>query len=462
MARLLFIAPILALAIMPVYFLFLKGPPPLPELDMNEWWGPEKLKEKPDTSIKPFKIAFGDTIVKDLKDRLKRSRSFTAPLEGVAFQYGFNTAQLDGWLKYWANDYKFKERETFLNQYPQFKTNIQGLDIHFIRVTPKVPAGVEVVPMLLLHGWPGSVREFYEAIPLITAVSKDRDFAVEVIVPSLPGYGFSDAAVRPGLGAPQMAVVMKNLMSRLGYKKFYVQGGDWGSMIGSNLATLFPEDILGFHTNFAMTMTPVATLMELIGSVYPPLVVEEHLADRMYPLNKRFSHLLEESGYMHIQSSKPDTVGVGLSDSPAGLLAYILEKFSTWTRPDHREQPDGGLAFRFSKDQLLDNLMFYWAPGSITSSMRLYSENFNSKVMGMKLDYIPTTAPVWVTQAKYELAYQPPFLIKLKFSNLVGVTVLDDGGHFLAFELPKVFAEDVLKAIGEFRKIAKKNVKTDL
>ncbi|KAH9636567.1 hypothetical protein HF086_017149 [Spodoptera exigua] len=341
MARLLFVAPILALSIMPVYYLFLKGPPSLPDLDTNEWWGPEKLKEKPDTSIKPFKISFDDMVVKDLKDRLKMSRSFTPPLEGVAFEYGFNTAQLDSWTKYWANEYKFKERETFLNQYPQFKTNIQGLDIHFIRVTPK-------------------------------------------------------AAVRPGLGAPQVAVVMKNLMKRLGYKKFYLQGGDWGSLIGSNMVTLFPD------------------------------------------------------------------VSIGLSDSPTGLLAYILEKFSTWTRPEHRQKPDGGLTFRFSKDQLLDNLMFYWAPKSITTSMRLYSETFNSKVMGMKLDEIPTTAPVWVAQAKYEMAYQPPFLLRLKFKNLVGVTVLDDGGHFLAFELPKVFSEDVLKALGEFRKVAKKNVKTDL
>lgn len=461
MARLLFIAPIVGIIILPVYYLFLKGPPPLPEIDYNEWWGPESLKAKQDTSVKPFKISFSEPTIKDLKDRLKRSRPFTPALEGVGFEYGFNSAQLDGWVKYWANDYQFKERETFLNQFPQFKTNVQGLDIHFIRVTPKVPAGVEVVPLLLLHGWPGSVREFYEAIPLITAVSKDRDFAIEVIVPSLPGYGFSDGAVRPGLGAPQIGVVMRNLMHRLGYKKFYVQGGDWGGIIGSTMATIFPKEVLGLHTNIPMAMSTTATALEFIGSLYPPLIVEPHLADRMYPLKKRFAQLIEESGYMHIQASKPDTVGVALSDSPSGILAYILEKFSTWTRPEFRSKQDGGLGFRFTKEQLIDNLMMYWAPGSITTSMRLYSETFNSRIMGWKLDEIPTPVPVWALQAKYELAYQPPCILKLKFPNLVGVTALDDGGHFLAFELPKIFSEDLIKAMGEFRKIVK-NVKTDL
>nr|QOI60666.1 juvenile hormone epoxide hydrolase 2 [Mythimna separata] len=462
MARFLFITPIVFFIILPVYFFFLKGPPPLPDLDYNEWWGPEHLKEKQDTSVKPFQIAFSELAVKDLKDRLKRSRSFTPALEGIGFEYGFNSAQLDGWLKYWANEYQFKERETFLNQFPQFKTNVQGLDIHFIRVTPKVPAGVEVVPLLLLHGWPGSVREFYEAIPLLTAVSKERDFAIEVIVPSLPGYGFSDAAIRPGLGTAQIGVVMRNLMHRLGYKKFYVQGGDWGGLIGSNMATFFPKEVLGFHTNIAMTMSPAATLLEFIGSLYPPLIVDPELADRLYPLKKRFAFILEETGYLHIQASKPDTVGIALSDSPAGLLAYILEKFSTWTRPEFRSKVDGGLDFRFTKDQLIDNLMMYWATGSITTSMRLYSENFNSKVMGWKLDEIPTPVPVWALQAKYELAYQPPCIVKFKFPNLVGTTVLDDGGHFVAFELPKPFSEDVIKAIGEFRKVAKKSQKTDL
>ncbi|CAB3226255.1 unnamed protein product [Arctia plantaginis] len=464
MARLLFLISMVALVLkiaMVVYLLFLKSPPPIPELDQNEWWGPGSRPEKQDITVKPFKIKFDDEVIADLKTRLKSSAAFVPPLKDVGFEYGFNSQYIGSWLKYWAEKYNFKERENFLNKYPHFKTNIQGLDIHFIRVTPKVPKGVETVPLLLLHGWPGSVREFYEAIPLLTAVSQERNFAIEVIAPSLPGYGFSDGAVRPGLGAPQIAVIFKNLMNRLGFKQFYIQGGDWGALISSNMVTLYPKDILGFHTNLAMTMTTTGSLLEFIGALYPPLIVDADLADRMYPLKKKYSELLEETGYMHLQASKPDTVGVALTDSPAGLLAYILEKFSTWTRPDHKNKPDGGLDFRFSKEQLIDNLMMYWVPKSITTSMRLYAENFNSKIMGLKLDEIPTPVPTWALQAKYELAYQPPCILKMKFTNLVDVSVIDDGGHFFAFELPEIFAKDVIKAIGEFRKRSK-NVKSEL
>ncbi|KPJ20778.1 Juvenile hormone epoxide hydrolase [Papilio xuthus] len=134
-------------------------------------------------------------MIKDLKDRLKSHRPYIPPLEGVGFEYGFNSKQMNSWVKYWAEEYPFAAREQLFNKYPQFKTNIQGLDIHFIRVKPEVPAGVQTVPLLLLHGWPGSVREFDAAIPLLTAVSKDRDFALELIVPSLPGYGFSSVCL---------------------------------------------------------------------------------------------------------------------------------------------------------------------------------------------------------------------------------------------------------------------------
>ncbi|KOB72990.1 Juvenile hormone epoxide hydrolase, partial [Operophtera brumata] len=305
MAKFILVAGLVVLVTFPFYYLFLKSPPPLPELDANAWWGPNELKGNQDKTVKPFTVSFSKELVRELEDRLKRPRSFNPPLEGVGFEYGFNSAQLKSWLDYWVNDYPFAAREKFLNQFPQFKTNIQGLDIHFIRVTPKVPAGVETVPLLLLHGWPGSVREFYEAIPLLTA-----------------------AAVRPGLGANEVAVVFRNLMHRLGFNKFYVQGGDWGS--------------------------------------------------------------------------------------------------------EFRQKADGGLSFRFTKEQLIDNLMMYWSSKSITTSMRLYAESFNIRHLSAQID------------------------------DLVNVTVLNDGGHFLAFELPKEFSEDVLKAVTTFRKLAKSAAKTEL
>ncbi|XP_046972734.1 juvenile hormone epoxide hydrolase-like [Vanessa cardui] len=435
-------------------------PEPLPQLDANEWWGPMDTKGKVDASIKPFQVKFTEEMIKDLKNRLQNKRQLVPPLEGIGFEYGFNSKEIDSWVKYWSEEYKFGEREKFFNKFPQYKTNIQGLNIHFIRVKPQVQPGVTVVPLLLMHGWPGSVREFYEAIPLLTKPVSGYDFVFEVIVPSLPGYGFSDAAVRPGLGTAQIGVIFKNLMNRLGHKKFYIQGGDWGAVVASQMATMFQNDILGMHSNMLIVQTGCNTLKTIVGAFFPSLIVESHLADRMYPLWKYFSYLMEEFGYMHLQATKPDTVGVALTDSPTGLLSYILEKFSSWTRFEHRTLVNGGLTFRFSKDQLIDNLMVYWSTNSITTSMRLYAENMSNKNRALGIEKFPTSVPTWGLQAKNELFYQPPNLLRHKYSNLLGVTVLDDGGHFFAFEMPKVFADDVFKAVKLFREFHK--TKTEL
>ncbi|XP_075985879.1 uncharacterized protein LOC142983004 [Anticarsia gemmatalis] len=437
-------------------------PQTIPQFDPEEWWGPKSLASKQDKGIKPFKVKFDEAMIKDLKYRLKNHRPFVPPLEGVGFEYGFNTAQIDSWLSYWADKYNFSERENFLNQFPQYKTNIQGLDIHFIRVKPQVPNNVQVVPLLLMHGWPGSVREFYEAIPLLTKQTPGYNFVFEVIAPSIPGYGFSDPAVRPGLGLPQVSVIFKNLMNRLGHKKFYVQGGDWGAAIASVMSTIFPDDVLGHHSNMLVSQHTCSMIRTAVGAVIPSLIVDDHLADRMYPLSKFFAYLLEEFGYMHLQATKPDTVGVSLTDSPAGLMAYFLEKFSTWTNSGFKSRPDGGLSERFTKDQLIDNLMIYWSTNSITTSMRFYAENMSKRMFAFGLDKIPTTVPTWALQAKHEIFYQSPTVLRMKFHNLLNATVLEDGGHFLAFELPKVFSEDVFKAVKAFQEWHQNNPKTEL
>lgn len=433
-----------------------------PYFDPDEWWGPKGLVSKQDKSIRPFTVKFDEEMIKDLKYRIKNHRPLVPPLEGIGFEYGFNTAQMNSWLSYWTEKYNFSEREKFLNQFPQFKTNIQGLDVHFIRVKPQVPKDVEVVPLLLMHGWPGSVREFYETLPLLTKQTPGYNFAFEVIAPSIPGYGFSDAAVRPGLGLPQVAIIFNNLMNRLGHKNYYVQGGDWGASIASVMSTLFPDNILGHHSNFLLSQHSCSMLKTIIGAFIPSLVVESHLADRMYPLSKIYSYLIEESGYMHIQATKPDTIGVALTDSPVGLLTYFLEKFSTWTNKEYKSRPDGGLGEKFSRDQIIDNVMIYWVSNSITTSMRFYAENLNKRTSGYGLDKIPSRVPTWALQAKNEIMYQPPAVLKLKHTNIIDVTVLNEGGHFLAFEMPKTFAEDVFRAIKAFKEWHQKNGKTEL
>ncbi|CAH2098061.1 unnamed protein product [Euphydryas editha] len=440
----------------------------VPELDANEWWGPNDLKGKVDASIKPFQVKFTDEMIKDLKTRLQNKRQLVPPLEGVGFEYGFNTKQIDVWVKYWSEEYKFSEREKFFNKFPQYKTNIQGLDIHFVRVKPKVNPGITVVPLLLLHGWPCSFRDFYEAIPLLTKQDGKYNFTFEVIVPSLPGFGFSDAAVRPGLGTAQIGVIFKNLMNRLGHKTFYIQGGDWGSVIASNMATMFQNDILGYHSNMLFVPNNYAIIKTVLGSFFPSLIMDSQLVDRMYPLWKFFSILIEEFGYFHLQATKPDTFGVALSDSPSGLLSYILEKFSLWTCDQHRVLVDGGLSYYFSKDKLLDNIMVYWITNSITTSMRLYAEDMSHKNQALDLprqttvllQWYSTSVPTWALQAKNEFFYQPPIILKTKYVNLLGVTTLNEGGHFIALEMPQVFADDLFNAVKFFKEYHQ--IKTEL
>lgn len=180
----------------------------------------------------------------------------------------------------------------------------------------------------------------------------------EVIAPSLPGYGFSDAPAKKGHHFGEMAIIFRNLMLRLGKTRFYVQGGDWGSAIGTTIASYFPDNVIGYHSNMCAIFTPWANVKQFVSSFYPTYFVgDEKHVEWYYPVSKILMELLKESGYMHIQSTKPDTIGTALANNPIGLAAYILEKFSTWTNPAYRDLEDGGLEKYFSMDSLLDNLM---------------------------------------------------------------------------------------------------------
>lgn len=182
-----------------------------------------------------------------------------------------------------------------------------SLNIHFIHTKDLTAKAKNVVPLLLLHGWPGSVREFYEIIPKL--VQAKDDTAYIVVAPSLVGYGFSDAAAIKGMSPTEMSVVFRNLMINLGYKQFLVQGGDWGSLIGSTLSTLFPENVIGYHSNMCVSMSPASSFKQFIGSFNPSLVMPaEHVAF-VYPASEKLAYLIEETGYMHIQATKPDTIG---------------------------------------------------------------------------------------------------------------------------------------------------------
>lgn len=387
-----------------------------------------------------FRITNIFKVIEKLKNRLTDAGPFADPLEDVAFDYGFNSKQLDKTIKYWRDDYlkNWKEHQQFLNKFPQFTTQVQGLNIHYLHVKPTQQnnENVKVFPLLLLHGWPGSVREFYEIIPLLT--TPHNGIAFEVVAPSLPGFGWSEAAARKGMSPEKMAVIMRNLMMRVGYEKYYVQGGDWGSLVGSSLAALYPSNVLGYHANMMGIRTPMSIIKTVVASFYPTFFMEERYVRWMYPFSETFKFLLEESGYFHLQATKPDTIGIALTGNPVGLAVYILEKFSTATDKDYRTLQDGGYEKDFKMDALLDNIMIYYLSNSATSAARIYKEAIHGKPM----DRVAVTVPTGSAHFKNEISHQLAFITSEKFKNLIHETFHLHGGHFAALQLPKVLHED--------------------
>ncbi|XP_050419781.1 juvenile hormone epoxide hydrolase 1-like [Adelges cooleyi] len=439
-----------------VYLKTCHRPEVLPEaMPEDVWWGP-KYDEHLDgnTDIRPFRINITDEVIDDLKHRLRTARPFAKPLESVNFEYGFNHDYLAKVVDHWLNRYDWAARQAHMNALPQFKTRLYGLDVHFIHARPAATGKHRVIPLLIAHGWPGSVVEFYRLIPMLTKPRDGFDFVFQVIAPSLPGFGFSDPAVRPGMGPAQIGQIFVELMDRLGHKKFYVQGGDWGAVIVEAMAKLFPDRVSGLHSNMCM----VGNHLDLcdftrlvLGSYWPSLAVSSEMEQqRTYPLSKLFSMTLEETGYMHIQMTKPDTAGVGLNESPVGLAAWILEKFSIGTNLKHRQMPDGGLSM-YDMDDLLDNVVVYWISGSITTSMRLYSEYASAKYRSLPHNKAPVKVPAACANFPHEINVTLSLkrFLKKKYTKLIRVTEMADGGHFAAFERPEFLSNDIWTSIKE-------------
>uniref|UniRef100_A0A8C3CK99 Epoxide hydrolase n=1 Tax=Cairina moschata TaxID=8855 RepID=A0A8C3CK99_CAIMO len=393
------------------------------------WWGSgeRSLREKEDESIRPFKIETSDKEIEDLHHRLDRAR-YAPPLEGAAFHYGFNSDYLQKVVAYWRNQFDWRKQVEILNKYPHFHTTIEGIDIHFIHVKPPyVPHGRAVQPILMVHGWPGSFYEFYKIIPLLTEPARyglgDGDVVFEVICPSIPGYGFSEAPHQKGFDTRATARIFHKLMKRLGFKEYYIQGGDWGSGITTNM------------------------LIQVMLGAYVPWLVGFTREDvrRMYPfMQKNVYDILRETGYLHIQATKPDTAGCGLNDSPVGLAAYILEKFSTWTDKSFLHRDDGGLERKYSLDDLLTNVMIYWVTSSIASSMRYYKENLSRDPALSDNTRFGVYVPAGIAAFPEEITHVPCCWAKMIFKNIVSYSYMPRGGHFAAFEEPKLLAQDII------------------
>ncbi|GBP71664.1 Juvenile hormone epoxide hydrolase [Eumeta japonica] len=425
--------------------------PETPQMDLNFWWGPNHTRDSHDDSIRPYRILFSEAMQMDISRRFEYYRLRTIPksMADVAFTYGFNSEALDRVYNYWSFKYNMDERERYFRKYKHYKTNIQGLDIHY----------VHVVHLLMLHGWPSSFVEFYELVPLLNRARSDYGFTFELIIPSLPGFGYSQGAVRPGLGPAQIAVIMRNLMHRIGIKKFYVHGGDLGHIVGSHMITLFPKEVAGFHTIFPVNFSKMSLITWLVGALYPKLFLDQSVIQKMYPIEEKTNFFLEESGYLHIQMTKPDSIGTALTESPMGLASYILEKFSTFSDPSNKFKTDGGLPDNGTLTRLLDNVMVYWITESITTSMRVYKEIVNNNELEKTLNNIPTPVPTWALRPYQEVIYQPDFMLKWKYSSLLGTTDPKGGGRFIAYEDPKLLADDLFKAVNIFERFHLDNEK---
>jgi pimeloyl-ACP methyl ester carboxylesterase len=374
------------------------------------------MGDESDEVITPFLLEVPEAELDDLRDRLRRTRWPEAETVDDWSQ-GIPLAYVQDLCRYWADQYDWRTTEARLNAVPQFRTEIDGLGIHFLHArSPRADA----LPLVLTHGWPGSVVEFLDAIgPLVDPVAHGGNAAdaFHVVCPSLPGYGFSDKPRRAGWGVDRIATAWAELMRRLGYDRYGAQGGDWGAMVTTDLGRLDPEHVAGIHVNMPVAM-PAAGSAELT-------------ADEAAALASYSEHRTWGTGYSKQQSTRPQTLGYGLVDSPAGQCAWIVEKFWAWT--DCNGHPEHVLG----RDQLLDNVMLYWLPGAAASSARLYWESFRDP----RLD--PVDVPAGCSIFPKEIMRLPRRWAETRFTDLRYWNELDEGGHFAAFEQPALFVDEV-------------------
>ncbi|EDO30223.1 predicted protein, partial [Nematostella vectensis] len=415
------------------------------------WWGKGDAKKPDDPTIHEHKISIHKDELVELWQRLTKTRFFDT-LEGIEWQYGTNQEYMRSLVKYWMEEYDWQKQESLLNSEPNYYTEIEGLRVHFQHIKPDIQKGQEIIPIVLIHGWPGSYFEFYKAIKILKDASKKGPFAYEIICPSIPGYGFSEAPHKPGFNVYAAARVFHKLMERLGHKSYYIQGGDWGSMIGRCMAQIAPSCVRGLHINMIGMIAPRGIWSYILG--YFTLPAKEH--QKIFPLMDFYIYILRESGYMHLQATRPDTVGAGLNDSPAGLASYIIEKFSVWSGC-HTNQSAQCLESRFTKDELLTNVMIYWLTNSITSSMRFYKENC---LTAHDVNAIQEVVPVGLADFPDEIIHLPQPWLSATFIDIIQHTEMPRGGHFAALQEPELLAQDVMEFVRkvETRKSSKEEL----
>ena len=373
--------------------------------------------------IEPFRIAIPDQALDDLRRRLGAARwPEREPVDG--WQQGVPLDRIEALCRYWRESYDWRRCEAMLNSWPQFRTTIDGLGIHFFHVRSSNP---RAVPLLLPHGWPGSVIEFHKVIAPLTEPTKHGGLpgqAFHLVIPSLPGYGFSERPSGTGWGVERISRAFITLMERLGYKRWVISGGDWGANVAAHLGTVKPKGLAAIH----LTTLFFDPAKELRGEPKPD---EQPAVEK----SRRFEE--EESGYFKLQATRPQTVGYALADSPAGQAAWIYEKLHAWS--DHR----GDVEALLGRDAILDNIMLYWLTNTAASSARLYLESKDNTALA-------TDLPVAVSVFPNGSEVAPRRWAERYYSNIVHWGELDRGGHFAPWEQPDLFMAEVRRAFQTF------------
>jgi epoxide hydrolase len=372
----------------------------------------------------PFRIEASPEELDDLRTRLRRTRWPEKETVGDWSQ-GVPLGYLRELCRYWEHEYEWAPRQRRLNAFPQFRTEIDGLGIHFVHVRSPHPAAA---PLVMTHGWPGSVAEFAKVIWQLAdpvAYGGTPDDAFHVVCPSLPGYGFSDKPSAPGWGVERIAAAWIVLMERLGYPRFVAQGSDWGTSVSTCIGKQAPEQVLGLHLVPPLAPPDPATFDDLTSQEQSALESLRRSAE-------------SDAGYSAEHGSRPQTIGYALTDSPAALSAWIVEKFWAWT--DH----DGGLETVISRDELLDNLMLYWLTGSGASSARLYWESIRQVNQWISGDMTDTVSvPVGCSVFPKELQRPSRRWAERRFTDIRYWNEPARGGHFAALEQPALFVAEV-------------------
>lgn len=375
------------------------------------------------TAIRPFRITVSEDDLEDLRKRLARTR-WPDELPEVGWRYGVPVGYLKELAEYWRTSYDWRKYEAELNAFPQFTTQIDGANVHFLHLRS---TGPDALPLILTHGWPGSIVEFLNVIGPLTdprAHGGDPADAFHLVIPSIPGYGFSGPTRDIGWTTARVAKAWAELMSRLGYERYGAQGGDWGAFISPELGRIDPDHVVGVHVNAAT-----------VGFIPFGPVDPDELATFTDTEKARLARLekfmAEMNGYFQIQATRPQTLAYGLSDSPAGQLAWIVEKFKEWTDWS-AELPEDAV----DRDHMLTNVMLYWLTGTAGSSARLYYENMHFP----SWDQRPSTTPAGVAVFAEDVAIRR---YGERGNNIVHWSDFDRGGHFAAMEVPDLLVGDV-------------------